>query len=49
MGLVVDLLEARLRDVGINLGRRETFVTQEFLDDAQVRPAFQQVRRVGMA
>ena len=39
MGLVVHLLESGLRDVGVDLGRRETLVTQELLDHAQVRPA----------
>lgn len=49
MGLVVHLLESGLGYMGIDLGRREAFVTQQFLDHAQVRPAFEQVRGVGVA
>ncbi len=49
VGVVMDLLESRLRDVGVDLSRRETLVTEQFLDHAQVRAALQEVRRVGVA
>ena len=49
MGLAVDVLEAGLGDVGVNLGRRKAFVTQQLLDDPQVGAALEEVRGVGVA
>ena len=49
MSPTVHALQSRLGDVGVELGRRETLVTEQLLDDAQVRPPFEQVRRVGVA
>jgi hypothetical protein len=43
------LLQARLRDVGVDLGRRQALVTEELLDDAKVRSPFYEVRGVRVA
>ena len=45
----MDLLEPRLRDVGVDLGGGEILVTEEFLDDAQVSSPLDKVGGVGMA
>ena len=45
---VMHRLEPLLIDVRINLGRRNIRMPQQLLDDAQVRPIPQQVRREGM-
>src|SRR5205814_684381 len=42
--LLVYRLEPRLVDVGIDLRRRDIAVPEQLLDDAQVRPAPDQVR-----
>lgn len=39
----VDRLEARLVDMGVDLRGGDVAVAQQFLDDAQVGPAAQQV------
>ena len=43
--LVVDLFEARPRDVGVDLRRGEVRVSEELLHEPQIRPAVEQVRR----
>ena len=49
MSPAVHALQSRLGDVGVELRCRETLVTEQFLNDAQVRPPFEQVRCVGVA
>src|SRR5688500_14336140 len=44
MVLVVDLLEARACDVGVDLGRRDIRVAEHHLDRAEVRAMLEQVR-----
>jgi hypothetical protein len=41
--LAVDRLETARRDVRIDLRRRQALVTEELLDDPQVRAAVEQV------
>src|ERR1700722_3551824 len=41
VGVVMVLLQSRLRDLGVDLGRGETLVTEQFLDHAQVRATLQ--------
>ena len=45
METVVNRLEPRLEDVGINLSGRQIGVTEHHLDGTQVGPAVQQMRR----
>jgi hypothetical protein len=45
MGLPIGGLEAPRRDVRIDLGRRKVLVAEQLLDDAQVGPAVEEVRR----
>ena len=35
--------EPRRRNVSVNLGRRQTLVAQQFLDDTQIGPAVEQM------
>jgi hypothetical protein len=49
VGLAVDLLETRFRDVRVELRGREALVTEQFLHDAQIRAALEQMRGVGVA
>src|SRR5664280_703437 len=49
VGLAVDLLESRFRDVRVELRGREALVTEQFLHDAQIRAALEQMRGVGVA
>ena len=49
MAVVVHLLQARLRHVGVDLGGRQTLVTEELLDHAQVRAPLDEVGGVGVA
>jgi len=44
MGVVVGLLEARGRQVRVDLRRRERLVAEKLLDAAQVRPVVEHVR-----
>ena len=46
---MVHLLESRLRDVRIDLGRREALVTEQLLDDAEVGATFEEVGGVRVA
>ena len=43
------LAQATRRDVGVDLGRGQVLVAEQLLDDAQVRPAVEQVRRERVA
>ena len=45
----MDLLEAGFRDVGVDLRGRETFVSEQFLDDPEIGAPFQEVRGVSVA
>jgi hypothetical protein len=45
----VHLLETTLGNVGVNLGCREVFVPEEFLDDPQVGPTFEEMCGEGVA
>jgi hypothetical protein len=45
---LVKLLEPFPGDVRINLGRRKVAVSEQHLNDAQIRPVIQQVRRERM-
>ena len=44
----VHRLEPLLIDVGVDLGSGDVGMTQEFLNDAEVGPVFQEVGREGM-
>ena len=44
MCLLVGFLHAAGADVGVDLGRRQTFVAEQFLDAAKVRATVEQVR-----
>ena len=48
MKLSVDLLEARLVDMRVNLRGRKARVTEHFLDGAKVGPVSQQMGRERM-
>jgi hypothetical protein len=48
MVLLVQRLQSLARDVRINLGGRDVGVSQQELDDTQIRPAVQEVRRKGV-
>ena len=45
----VDFAQARSVDVGIDFGGADVGVAEQFLDDPQVRPVFQQVRGEAVA
>ena len=47
--MVVDALQPGLGDVGVELGRRQALVSQQFLDDSQIGAALDEVGRVGVA
>ena len=49
MELPVELFELRSLNVGIDLGGHDVFMTEEVLDDSQVRSSTQQVGGEGMA
>ena len=48
MVLPVQILESLPRDVGVNLCRRDTAVSEEHLDHSQIRPSVEHVRREGV-
>ena len=48
MRAVVDASQATRVDVAVDLCRRERCVAEEFLDDAQVGAALEEVRREGV-
>jgi hypothetical protein len=48
MVLLVQRLQSLARDVRINLGGRDVGVPQQELDDTQIRPVVQEVRRKGV-
>ena len=43
MGLVVHRPQPRYRDMGVELGGRQTGMTEQLLHDPQVSPAFEQM------
>ena len=49
MELPVHLLEVPAIDVGVDLRRRDAGVAEHLLDGAEVRAAFEEVRREGVA
>ena len=49
VGAAIGGPEARRRDVGVDLRRREALVAEQLLDDPQVRAAVEQVRRERVA
>ena len=49
MELPVELFELRSLNVGIDLGGHDVFMTEEVLDDSQVRSSTQQVGGEGVA
>jgi hypothetical protein len=48
MGSIVNLSDPTLGDVRVDLGRRDIFVPQQFLDDPKVCAAVKHVGRKGM-
>src|SRR5271170_3945844 len=49
VGVVVHLLQSRLRDVGVDLGRRQALVTEQLLDDTKVGATLEEMRGVRVA
>src|ERR1019366_2869846 len=49
MRLAMDVLQARLGHVGVELRRRQALVTQELLDHTKIGPPLEQVGSVGVA
>lgn len=48
VGLIVNLLQALLRDVGVKLGCRQAGVTEELLDHPKIGPTIEEVGCVGV-
>jgi len=48
MMLCMDRLQSRLRDMGVDLSRRQTAMPQQHLHGAQIGTVIQQVRGEGM-
>ena len=49
MGGAIGGAERGVREMGVDLGRRQAGVAEQLLDRAQIRPSFQQVRGEGVA
>ena len=46
--MIVNLLQALLRDVGVKLGCRQAGVTEELLDHPKIGPTIEEVGCVGV-